>query len=357
MIFFCLGGFFAGRIAKVFSSGKTAVLSAMILFIGFFGASRMNPNEPEGALKTLYFFYGVLCGGGVGMGYNVIIGSVTKWFPENPGMASGTLMMGFGFGGLLLGGIVNRMIEGSDIFSAFFNMAVMVAIVMAAGAPFLKTAPTVSPNMPIPENELIEYKPSEMLKTPAFWIFFVFAVATSSSGLLVINSAANIAGAYGAPPILGLIVSVFNGAGRLFFGAIYDKAGRKKTMLANTTCMLLAGLSLLAAAYLNSATLIFAGLILAGVNYGGCPPITSAVIYRFFGRSNYAVNFSIANFLIIPAALIGPMASSLLLERSGGAYNSTFAMILAFAAMAYFLIFLMNKFSSKFERAYHDFTN
>jgi ABC-type glycerol-3-phosphate transport system permease component len=45
------------------------------------------------------------------------------------------------------------------------------------------------------------------------------------------------------------------------------------------------------------------------------------------------------------------MVSSLLLERSGGAYNSTFAMILAFAAMAYFLIFLMNKFSSEFEQA------
>lgn len=351
MIFFCLGGFVAGGVVKVISSCKTAALSAVILFIGFLGVSRMNVNDAESALKTLYFFYGVLCGGGVGMGYNVVIGSVTKWFPENPGMASGTLMMGFGFGGLLLGSVVNGMIERSDIFTTFFYLAVMVAVVIAVGSPFLKPAPTVAQNASASKDTLVDYKPSEMLKTPAFWLFFLFAVTTSSSGLLVINSAADIAGAYGFPPVLGLIVSVFNGGGRLLFGAIYDKAGRKKTMLINTSCMFLAGLSLLAAVFFNSAPLIFIGLILAGVNYGGCPPITSAVIFRFFGSSNYAANFSIANFLVIPAAFIGPMISSALLERSGGAYNSTFAMILIFSFIAYLLAFAMNKFSSEFERA------
>jgi OFA family oxalate/formate antiporter-like MFS transporter len=350
MIFFCLGGFAAGRIVKVISSCKTALLSAVILFIGFWGVARMDVNDPESALKTLYFFYGALCGGGVGMGYNVVIGSVTKWFPENPGMASGTLMMGFGIGGLLLGGIVNGMIERSDIFSAFFYLAAMVAVVIAAGSPFLKPAPVIVPNTQVSKGTFADYKPLEMLKTPVFWLFFLFAVTTSSSGLLVINSAADIAGAYGSPPILGLIVSVFNGGGRLLFGAIYDKVGRKKTMFINTGCMFLAGLSLLAAAFLNSAPLIFIGLILAGVNYGGCPAITSAVIFRFFGPSNYAANFSIANFLVIPAAFIGPMVSSALLERSGGDYRSTFAMILIFSVIAYLLAFTMNKFSSEFER-------
>jgi OFA family oxalate/formate antiporter-like MFS transporter len=77
--------------------------------------------------------------------------------------------------------------------------------------------------------------------------------------------------------------------------------------------------------------------------------MTSSVVYRFFGAAHYAVNFSIANFLVVPAALIGPMISSALLEASGGSYAPAFVMLTLLAAAAFALILGMNRASKRFE--------
>jgi OFA family oxalate/formate antiporter-like MFS transporter len=349
MIFFCLGGFFSGKLVRVVLARRLALLAALLLFLGFIGVSRLNPDDPNGALVKLYLFYGVLCGGGVGIGYNVIIGTVTKWFPDKPGMVSGALMMGFGLGGIVLGSLVSSMMEKNGLFATFFDLAILVPVVIAIGSFFLKI-PEVAGSMSVISMGLVDRKPSEMLKTAAFWCYFLYGVVTSSAGLLAINSAATISMAFGAPAVLGLIVSVFNGGGRLIFGAIIDKFGRKRTMLINTTCMMFAGLSLLLGAYMNNAAPIFIGLILVGITYGGSPAMTSAIVYRFFGVTYYPVNFSLANFLLIPAAVIGPMISSALLEWSGGAYNSTFTMIICLAVIAYLLTGAMNAVSGEYEK-------
>ena len=43
--------------------------------------------------------------GGAGLGYNATLGLFARWYPEKPGFCSGALLMGFGFGGLLLGSL------------------------------------------------------------------------------------------------------------------------------------------------------------------------------------------------------------------------------------------------------------
>jgi OFA family oxalate/formate antiporter-like MFS transporter len=120
-------------------------------------------------------------------------------------------------------------------------------------------------------------------------------------------------------------------------------------MFLNTLCMAVAGICLLGGSLTRTVPLIFLGLVFAGISYGGCPVMTSTIVYRFFGASHYAVNFSVANFLVIPAAFIGPMISSALLEASGGAYSSTFVMLIVLALAAFSLILVMNQASRNFE--------
>jgi OFA family oxalate/formate antiporter-like MFS transporter len=347
MIFFCLGGFFSGKIGAKISSRALILASGTLLLAGFFGASRMRPEDPELSLAMLYLCYGVFCGFGVGIGYNAVIAAVTRWFPDRPGMASGLLMMGFGFGGIVLGSVVNLLVGRVGIFSAFLRLGAMVWIVMALGSFVVKAPPP--PEKAARAGEGGDYPPSLMIRTGAFWCFFAYAVLTSSAGLLVINSAATIAISYGAPAVLGLIVGVFNGAGRLLFGAIYDRVGRRRAMCLNTGCMAAGGLCLLAGALAAGAPLIFLGLVFVGISYGGSPVMTSSVVYRFFGAPHYGVNFSVANFLVVPAAFIGPMISSAILEASGGVYTPAFVMLMILAAAAFALILLMNRVSGKFE--------
>lgn len=114
MIFFCLGGFAGGLMSKKMSVRGRFIISAVMLFIGFFAVSMVDAAKPAFSLIMLYVFYGVFGGGGVGFAYNTVIGTLNKWFPDKVGLASGIMLMGFGLGGLVLGSIVNIMIGSID---------------------------------------------------------------------------------------------------------------------------------------------------------------------------------------------------------------------------------------------------
>lgn len=335
MICFCLFGFFAGLIAKKLSVRVILRIAAVMLFCGFFGVSMLDPKEPGKSLVLLYLLYGVLGGGGVGMGYNSIISFVNKSFADKAGIASGTMLMGFGLGGILLGSITDKAISEIGLFMTFRALAVFVAVVILAGSLFMRpsAAPQIQAAKAETEENVRDFTPAQMLKESTFWFFMVWAILLNSASLLVINSAASIAVAFGAPAVLGLVVSLFNGAGRVIHGAVFDRVREKKTMLLDNSFVLLAGIFLYAGAVTKSMILVLLGLVCTGLGYGGTPTLSSAFIHSKFGPKNFAVNFSIGNFALIPAAILGPMASSALIERAGGAYNTTFMMMLGLAVL------------------------
>jgi OFA family oxalate/formate antiporter-like MFS transporter len=189
------------------------------------------------------------------------------------------------------------------------------------------------------------YSAGEMLRSPKFWFFTLWVILLNSAGLLVINSAANISVAYGGAAILGMIVSLFNGAGRIIAGNNFDRRGRRFSTLVNNAFMLAAGILLALGGMTNAYIFILCGLVFVGLAYGGCPTITSAFINKAFGPANFPTNFSIANFSLIPAATIGPMISSALLESAGGNYNTNFYAIIAFSAVSAVFWVLLNKAS------------
>lgn len=351
MILFCIGGFVSGNLAKAVRHKWIVWISALLLLAGFVGISFFDAADAGKSLVMLYLLYGVLCGFGIGMAYNAILSCVTRWFAAKAGMASGILLMGFGCGGMALGSAVPVMVEKMGLAVTFRLLGAAIFVVLAVGACFLKLPDTENcaayQTSSAPERR--NYTMREMLKTPAFWLLCMWMILISSSGLLIINSAAVIAVAFGAPAVLGLIVSVFNGAGRVVVGVVFDAAGRKKAMTINTILMLAAGAILLLGAVTKGVAMIFVGLLLAGVSYGGAPAITSATILSFYGPKHYGVNLGTANFAIIAASVIGPIISSALQERAGGAYDSTFLMMIIISAIAMIVGFLINLSSKKIE--------
>ncbi|MDR1536494.1 MAG: MFS transporter [Clostridiales bacterium] len=352
MISFCIGGFAGGRLLSRFGVRVALIIVAGMLLIGFFGVSRLPVDEPEASLIMLNIFYGVFCGGGVGIGYNAVISTAMKWFTDKPGVASGILMTGFGIGGIVLGGAASAFIDASGIFSAFLVLAAVVPVVVLAASFFMKAPaacalPKMSGGADSAKKEAREdekaLSPAQMLRTPHFWIYFCYGVSAGAGGLLVINNAAGVASAFGLPPVMGLIVSVFNGFGRILYGFMFDRFGRRVSMAVNSAGLLMSGLILLAGAFSSAGALIFAGIALIGLSYGAGPPMASAVVARYFGQRFYPANFGLMNFMLIPAALIGPLISEALMAASGGRYNSTFVMIIALSGLAFFFTFLMNK--------------
>lgn len=342
MVSFCVAAFIAGKLSAFLKPRYIIAISAIMILIGFLGISRLDPADAAGSLIKLYIFYGVFAGGGVGVVYNNVIATVCKWFPGRQGFATGVMLMGFGMGALVLGGIASRLVEAKGLLDAFAMLGVLFFVVLLLGALIIRT-PAACVRQETDEKAPVSKTTAEMLKSLAFRLFFCWGFCLNTAGMMIINSAAPIALAYGAPALVGMIVAVFNGMGRLAIGAIFDQFGRKRTMLINSTILAAAAIFLLVGAKTAAVAFILLGLICSGFSYGGNPTTASAFVNQHFGPKHFAVNFSLVNFSAIPAALIGPPLSSSLIERSNGAYETTFITLFIFAGVAFVAWTLLNR--------------
>lgn len=343
---FCLGGLVAGSFLKKLTKRRQLILAAVLAAAGFWGVS-MLPEDPGAALMQLYLCYGVLNGLGTGIAYNAVLSGVQPWFPDCPGLISGALLMGLGFGALILGNIAAALMGAVGLSATFRVFAIAMLIVLLAGAAIVRQ-PGERDELPAGQNAAasapaMELTTAQMLRRPTFWIYFVWNVCLSASGMLVINSASSIAVHYGLAAVVGLVVSVFNGLGRLAVGSCMDRLGWKRTMYLANCVLLASGIVLLLGDRAGSGAVVLAGMLLMGVCYGGGITISAALIRQLYGSRNYASNFAVCNLCTIPASIIGPMISAALQDMSGGGYFSTFVMVIIMGAVTLALNFGIRK--------------
>lgn len=315
MAFFCLGGMAAGFLSKRIPVRVNAVISAALFLAGFFLTSRAN------GLPLLYVSYGVLCGTASGFAYNAVMNVIPRWFPGRQGLISGVLLLGFGASSMIIGSVFTAVTpEAPGAWrNTLLAMGVLMAAVIFTGSFFLVPPEGGTPSRAAAEKAegggQLELAPAQMLGRASFWLFFAWATLCSAAGLVVIAQARGLA-AVAAPSlaagtlsfIVGLI-SVCNGLGRVMFGALYDRIGRKLTMLLVAACFL-AGIGLLWGALGGSLPLLTLGFVFVGLGYGGGPTMSAAVIKEFYGEKNYPVNFSIVNVNLLVASFASTAAAA-----------------------------------------------
>ena len=318
MCFFCLGGFVGGLISKRLGSTLSLILAAVLSCLGFVLASRLN-----GAVWMLYLSYGVLAGLGIGIAYNVIISTVNAWFPDKKGLCSGALMMGFGASALVVGKLASALMEGPGWRTAYLVVGLALGGVLLATALVLRK-PGPELVLPQPEKKTAageealaqaDYPTGKMIRRLSFWLAFLCIVCLSAVGNTVISFAKDLALSVGAKAALATtlvgVLSICNGLGRITIGALFDKLGRKKTMLfANCLTILAAGITL-AAVLTKSLPICVAGLCLTGFSYGAGPTISSAFTSAFYGQKYFPLNFSVMNFNLMGASFVATAASAL----------------------------------------------
>lgn len=128
--------------------------------------------------------------------------------------------------------------------------------------------------------------------------------------------------AAGAATVLVGILSVCNGLGRVITGAVFDRFGRRTTMIAaNLMAICAAGITLVAVLS-HSAALGVIGLCLTGLSYGTCPTISSAFTSEVFGTKYFPMNFAVMNCNLIFASFIATGVS--LINTAAGGYSAGF---------------------------------
>ncbi|MHB8102033.1 MAG: OFA family MFS transporter [Methanosarcina sp.] len=345
IIFFCLGGIAGGFITGRKSPGFTILISAILLLCGFAASSQIN------SLIGIYITYGVISGFGIGLSYNAVISTVTRWFPEKPGAISGFLLMGFGLGAMLLGSTANTLIKAIGWRETFLVLGVAFGIVVFIGSRLLVLPPSdyVFPKAVARAKGAnivgMEIDSSLMLKRPTFWKYLVWSVLSTAMGLALIGHAAPFAIDLNGKEWVALVVGLFsvcNGLGRVSLGAICDRIGLKKTMTIINTTYLTAIALLIAAAVSKSIPLLLVGFMVTGLSYGGVPTMNTVFANSFYGKKYFPQNLGLVNTSLIGAAILGPYVAGTLRTASGSYLSTLYAMAIL-AIIAFVVNFLIKR--------------
>lgn len=345
MTFFCLGAFFGSIASKRFGLRNTLLFSAILSGGGFIFTAFLD----ESSELLLFATYALMSGSGIGISYNVVVSSVTSWFPDKKGFSSGCLMLGFGISTLLLGNIIDDLYkhEAFGMKNTFILLGIILFAVLIIAAFSLRkpTAETVFPKADKTTahvdntSQAHNFTTKEMLRSFTFWKAFIcmtFLTAVGSSAIsftrdlaISVNATAEF-----ATTMVG-ILAVCNGFGRILTGAVFDKFGRKIAMLSSNIITIIAAAVTLLSVATDSLPLCVTGLCLIGLSYGSCPTVTSAFTSQFFGQKHFSVNYSIMNFNLIIASVIAGISNKLLIISGG--YMISFAVLLVLSLIAMIL--------------------
>ncbi|WP_165055264.1 MULTISPECIES: MFS transporter [unclassified Adlercreutzia] len=336
MIAFCVGAVIGSQIEGRLGVRGTLVVSATMFLVGFAGTGLLG----YGSIGAVYGFYGVCGGLGVGIGYNTVIATTNVWFPDKVGFSSGVLMMGFGLSSLIFGTLSVNIAATVGLGTVLIALGAITAVIVVVLSLVLQRPPANVVELMAPEKAAgAGYDPGEedkALKTPTFYLYWIWAVIVIAIGLATIGNCASDAQMVGLDAAFATLlvgfVSTFNGVGRVIVGMIYDKTNVKVTMLIDGLVAVAATVCIIGAFVTDISVLYIVGAFCCGFCYGGVPVVASAFARQRFGAKEYPLNLSLANFAIVFGSLLNVVAQSAV---GGGANRlGVFAVMAALSVIA-----------------------
>ncbi|MFJ7567567.1 oxalate/formate MFS antiporter [Herminiimonas sp. NPDC097707] len=195
---------------------------------------------------SLLYLAAVISGIGAGAVYGTCVGNALKWFPDRRGLAAGLTAAGFGAGSAITIIPISVMIASRGYQDAFLYFGIGQGIIVVLVALFLSRAPEHKKGDAVANVQQTkrEYKPSEVLREPVFWVMYLMFVMVAAGGLMATAQLGSIARDFKVFDVqvsmMGLtlpaltfalaIDRVLNGLTRPFFGWVSDQIGREPTM-------------------------------------------------------------------------------------------------------------------------------
>ncbi|RUP13445.1 MAG: oxalate/formate MFS antiporter, partial [Methylobacterium sp.] len=134
---------------------------------------------------TVLYIAAAIGGTGAGAVYGTCVGNSLKWFPDRRGLAAGITAMGFGAGSALTVVPIQAMIKSQGYEAAFFYFGIGQGVIVMLIALFLRSpAKGQVPEIARVSQSKRDYKPSEMVRTPIFWVMYAMFVMMAAGGLM-----------------------------------------------------------------------------------------------------------------------------------------------------------------------------
>jgi len=305
---FALVMIIAGRLQAKYPPKRIAILGGLILGLGYFLAGFAGTS-----FAGLVITIGVIGGAGIGLAYVVPIAVGVKWFPDKKGLLTGLAVAGFGFGALIwvkLAGAWGHLIENHGVASVFQMYGVAFAIMVVVGALWMVNPPDgYKPegwNPPPPAKAAatgaVQMTSAEMLRTPQFYGLWFMFIAGAMAGLMVIGVIAlfgidalkasgldETSAKVAAGTAMAVFYSLANALGRIGWGSISDKLGRKTSLF---LMLLIQGVVMLLFYKMGSTVATFyLAATLVGFNFGGNFALFPAATADYFGNKTVGLNY------------------------------------------------------------------
>jgi len=315
----------AGRMQAKFPPRLVALLGGLVMGAGY-AAARFVGTSFIGHVLTI----GLIGGSGIGLAYVVPIAVGVKWFPDKKGLLTGLAVAGFGFGALLwvkLAGTWGHLIERWGVANVFLVYGLIFAVVVLIGSLWMVNPPAGykpagwnPPEHLAKSSGAIDVSSMEMLCTPQFYALWLMFFSGAMAGLMVIGviklfstetlqhaGLSKAAATAAAETAMGVCFALANGFGRILWGIISDKLGRKASLF---LMFLIQGLVMLGFYSLGfRVETLYLAATLAGFNFGGCFALFPAATADYFGNKNVGPNYGWVFTSYGVGGIVGPIVA------------------------------------------------
>jgi len=341
---------------------KLAIAGGVLFALGYFiGAVAFALKS----LPLLWIGYGVIGGSGLGLGYVTPVATAAKWFPDKKGLVTGMVIMGFGFGALLMSKLIAPVfmaITGDNLVLVFVYIGILMLVLTLPAASLLRNPPAgfLPPGYTPPASESAQQSAQESLtarqslasgKFLLMWLVFFLNI---TSGIMFIgfqspmmqdlvkaaNPGMTAATLAAAGATLIAFSSIFNGLGRFLWGGISDRIGRTLTFRLILGTQILVFVALL----FVKAPLLF-GLLVCYVLlcYGGGFGTMPSYVLNIFGPKLMPVVYGTILTAWSAAGLVGPQIVAVIKDKSPAqAAGYTFVIGAVLLSIGFLVTFLLN---------------
>ena len=327
---FTLGSLAVGPLVRAKKNAVALLAGAAMLAVGFLGTAFASGGA---ALYMAYAAYGVAASFGIGWVYNVVIPTVTSWFPDKCGFAQGVCLMGFGAGGFVLGPVATQLYSVLPWRGTLVGFAVVFAALVAGSAAVLKAPGDAEASelaalaagagdadaAEVADDRFVSS--GRMLRTPTFWLLYAFLFMLGSIGMGITGIGRELPLSLGASDLAAAVVigfvNVGSGVGRLSCGIALDKLGRHRTMRIIGFGGTVAPVVMIASLLSGSLAVQAVACLLTGMSWGAAVVTMPFVSRTEWGLANMAQNMAMVNTYSIFASLVGSFGAGMLYGACG----------------------------------------
>lgn len=313
---------------------KLAIIGGVMYALGYIISGYALST---GNLWLLYLAFGILGGAGLGLAYVTPVATVSKWFTNKQGLATGMVVMGFGFGALIMSKLLAPLflqLSNGSLSTTFLYIGLTLIVVLPISTSFLQLPPS--------DKKTIQSKQSPLLVGPSpfklifskpfiiIWLMFMINVVsgmifisfqspllqdmlklrmpagTDFSEASVVNTL-NVAGA-----TLIAVSSVFNGVGRFFWGAVSDNIGRISTF---RILLALQALIFVALIFVSHPVLFFIFVCIVLLCFGGGLGVIPSLINDKYGARLMPAMYGAALTALGVGGVIGPQIAAFMKDN------------------------------------------